>query len=101
MTTITFLRNGCHLSHRGAEVVSQKNFFAVSTKEQDFLKRLGQKIRTVRHEKQMSLNQLSAQYGLEKSSISKLENGKSNSTVLTLWGLSEALNVPVERFFRG
>jgi len=73
----------------------------VSTKEQDFLKKLGQKIRTVRHEKQMSLNQLSAQFGLEKSSISKLENGKSNSTVLTLWGLSEALNVPVERFFRG
>jgi transcriptional regulator with XRE-family HTH domain len=78
-----------------------KNNFAVSTKEQDFLKRLGQKIRAVRHEKQMSLNQLSAQFGLEKSSISKLENGKSNSTVLTLWGLSEALNVPVERFFRG
>ena len=75
-------------------------FLDVSTKEQDFLKKLGARIRAVRHEKQMSLNQLSAQYGLEKSSVSKLENGKSNSTVLTLWSLSEALSVPVERFFK-
>jgi transcriptional regulator with XRE-family HTH domain len=73
----------------------------VSTKENEFLKKLGGKIRAARHEKKMSLNQLSAQFGLEKSSISKLENGKSNSTVLTLWGLSEALNVPIENFFKG
>jgi|SRR6185503_1924328 len=72
----------------------------VSTKEQDFLKKLGSRIRTLRHEKKLSLNHLSTRFGLEKSSVSKLENGKSNSTVLTLWNLSEALNVPVDRFFR-
>ena len=70
-------------------------------KEHEFLIKLGSRIRATRHEKKMSLNQLSAQFGLEKSSISKLENGKSNSTVLTLWSLSEALNVPMEKFFKG
>ena len=98
MTTVTFKINAYHFLSRPNVIACDKNF-TVSSKEQDFLKKLGGKIRAVRHEKQVSLNQLAAQFGLEKSSISKLENGKSNSTVLTLWNLSEALNVPVEKGF--
>ena len=77
----------------------QLNTTMNTTKEQDFLKKLGSKIRSQRNERKISLNQLADQFGFEKSSISKLENGKSNSTILTLMKLSHALNVPMERFF--
>ena len=48
----------------------------------------------------MSLNQLANQFGFEKASISRLEGGKTNATVLTLLRLSEALEVPLDTFFK-
>jgi len=71
-----------------------------TVKEQDFLKKLGARIRVLRKEKNISLNDLAEQFGLEKSSLSKLENGKSNSTVLTLLRISSALNIPIEKLFK-
>jgi transcriptional regulator with XRE-family HTH domain len=69
------------------------------TSEEEFLKNLGQKIRHLRKEKGLSLNNISEQSGFEKARLSRLEAGKVNITVKTLFKLSHALDVPVHKFF--
>ena len=71
----------------------------VPSPEQEFLKKMGLKIKGLRNEKHISLNDLANQFGFEKASISRLEAGKTNATTLTLFRLSEALSVPVSWFF--
>jgi len=67
--------------------------------EQEFLKKLGSKIKLVRNEKGWSLNEISIKCGIEKASISRIESGKSNITLKTLFKLSLALEVTVAHFF--
>ena len=67
--------------------------------DQEFLKKVGSKIRSLRNEKHISLNDLVNKYGFEKASISRLEAGKTNATTLTLLKLSTALEVPMDQFF--
>ena len=37
---------------------------------------------------------------MEKPSITRLERGRTNPTSLTLYKISNALNIPVSRFFK-
>jgi len=74
----------------------------VNTNEElEFLKKLGSRIKRLRNERNISLNELAGQHGFEKASLSRLESGKTNATIVTLLRLSVALNVPVEYFFTG
>jgi len=63
------------------------------------LKNLGQKIKQVRNEKGLSLADVAEKFGFEKSRLSRVEAGKVNITVKTLFKLSDALEVPVHTFF--
>jgi transcriptional regulator with XRE-family HTH domain len=67
--------------------------------EEEFLKKLGSRIKEIRKTQGLSFNKLSADHGYEKSSLSKLEAGKANATIKTLFRLSVALNVSVDQFF--
>ena len=66
--------------------------------EEEFLKKLGSNIKTIRKEKKLSLDQL-AKHGFEKANLSRLEAGKSNPTILTLFRVSNALEAPIRLFF--
>ncbi|MBL7742629.1 MAG: helix-turn-helix transcriptional regulator [Chitinophagaceae bacterium] len=65
-----------------------------------FLVSLGARIKELRIEKNMTQNELAIQCNFEKASMSRIESGKTNITVLTLRKISKALEVDIAEFFR-
>jgi len=64
-----------------------------------FLSGLGAKIKEIRLSKDMTQNELAMQCNFEKASMSRIESGKTNITILTLWKISKALETDVSQFF--
>ncbi|GHC16521.1 hypothetical transcriptional regulator [Kushneria pakistanensis] len=58
------------------------------------LARLGQRVTTLRQHKAWSLTFLADEAGIAKSSLSRLEQGKGNPTLDTLWRLALQLEIP-------
>jgi len=65
----------------------------------DFLVLLGSRIKRIRAEKNMTQFKLAAMCDFEKASMSRIESGKTNTTVLTLLKISAALDVHVSELF--
>ena len=65
-----------------------------------FLVGLGARIKEIRIKKDMTQNDLAIQCNFEKASMSRIESGKTNITVLTLRRISKALDVDVTEFFK-
>jgi transcriptional regulator with XRE-family HTH domain len=68
--------------------------------EPTFLTTLGARIKQLRLEKNMTQNELSIQCNFEKASMSRIESGKINVTILTLKKISSALEVDMTEFFK-
>lgn len=66
---------------------------------EQFLLKLGSRIKHIRSEKKMSQVNLAAKCDFEKASMSRIESGKTNSTILTLRKISDALEVDVSDLF--
>ncbi|MGB7574099.1 MAG: XRE family transcriptional regulator [Thermodesulfobacteriota bacterium] len=66
-----------------------------TTPEQD----IGKRVRSVRLQRAMSLQELASQTNLSKSLLSKIENGKVSSPVSTLFVIAKALNTKITYFF--
>jgi transcriptional regulator with XRE-family HTH domain len=67
--------------------------------EADFLLLLGKRIKRIRGEKNITQFKLAALCDFEKASMSRIESGKTNTTVLTLRKISQALEIPVSHLF--
>lgn len=61
--------------------------------DEALLKRLGERIRTVRKEGGLSLRDLAFKIGMEPSNLSVIENGRSNPQILTYARIASALSV--------
>ncbi|HRJ68793.1 MAG TPA: XRE family transcriptional regulator [Beijerinckiaceae bacterium] len=59
---------------------------------------LGKTIQRLRKAYNLSLSELSEQSGVAKSIISQIERNETNPTLATIWRLSQALDVSVDRF---
>ncbi len=59
------------------------------------LSEIGAKIREFRMEKKLSQNDLAILCNFEKASMSRIEAGKTNVTIFTLYKISKALNVNI------
>lgn len=58
---------------------------------------VGQNFARIRQEKGLTQEQVEARSGLSQQYLSRLENGRCNPTVITLYELAEALGVtPIE-----
>ncbi|GAB2840732.1 helix-turn-helix domain-containing protein [Ferruginibacter profundus] len=68
--------------------------------EHKVLVKLGERIKTIRVSKNMTQNQLAMECDFEKASLSRIESGKSNPTIRTLYKLSKALEISLEDFFK-
>lgn len=68
--------------------------YSVFMSEQ-LLTKVGAKIRKVRTAKKLSQNDLAIMCNFEKASMSRIESGKTNVTLLTLQKISNALEVNV------
>lgn len=64
-----------------------------------FLANLGARIKELRMRKGLTQNELAIQCNFEKASMSRIESGKTNITVLTLRRISKALEVEIPEFF--
>lgn len=61
---------------------------------------VGKKIKVIRQKKGMSLRELANNSGVGKSTIFDIEQEYNNPTINTVLSLAEALEVPIEEFFR-
>ena len=62
---------------------------------------LGEKLRTARTSKNLSLRELAAKAEVSASLLSQIENGKANPSVRSLHSIADALSVPIDHFFPG
>jgi transcriptional regulator with XRE-family HTH domain len=67
--------------------------------ETKFLATLGGRIRNVRTAKGLSLSELAYMCDFEKASLSRIELGKTNTTVLTLRKICKALDIDISELF--
>ncbi len=61
---------------------------------------LGRTVQRLRKAYNLSLSELSNQSGVAKSIISQIERNETNPTLSTIWRLSQALDVSIERFMQ-
>jgi transcriptional regulator with XRE-family HTH domain len=60
-----------------------------------FLATLGARIKQIRYEKKMTQVELAILCQFEKASMSRIESGRTNPTILTLKKISKALDVHI------
>jgi transcriptional regulator with XRE-family HTH domain len=63
--------------------------------KQAVLTQLGKRIKTLRRSKNLRQNELAALCNFEKASMSRIEGGVTNTTILTLLKISQALKVDI------
>jgi transcriptional regulator with XRE-family HTH domain len=64
------------------------------------LLKIGSNIKEARRKRQMTQLALAVLCQFEKASISKIESGKRNISILTLEKISQALDVEIGEFFK-
>lgn len=61
--------------------------------------KVGQKIRKIRDRENLSQQELADRCNFEKSNMSRIEAGRTNLTLKTLYTISNALSVSIKDFF--
>lgn len=56
---------------------------------------VGQKIKSLRTDKKLTLEQLAGMSGVSKSMLSQIERGRTNPTLAILWTLTQSLGIEV------
>lgn len=69
-------------------------------RDDKFLLKLGSRIKSIRKAQNVAQVTLASRCGIEKASMSRMEAGKSNPTILTLKKVSGALGVPMSELFK-
>jgi len=72
----------------------------ISMTDPKFLNTLGARIKELRLSKEMTQNDLATHCDFEKASMSRIEAGKTNITILTLHKISKALDIDIVEFFK-
>jgi transcriptional regulator with XRE-family HTH domain len=65
----------------------------------DIRKLVGQNVRRLRIAAKVTQAELSVRMGVDRAYVSGLERGQRNATILSLWYLSQALNVKIGALF--
>jgi transcriptional regulator with XRE-family HTH domain len=67
--------------------------------EQDLLKQIGLSIKNIRIKKEISQTALAYLCDFEKASMSRIESGRTNPSIKTLYKISKALDVKLLELF--
>ncbi len=67
--------------------------------EKEILIKIGNKIRVLREQKDLSQFQLATEADIPKNQVGRIERAEINTTILTLYNIARALNVDVKDFF--
>jgi transcriptional regulator with XRE-family HTH domain len=68
--------------------------------DRKFLYSTGQRIKSLRGKKKMTQQQLALKCGFQKASLSRIESGKTNLSLLTLKRICQALKLDMAEIFR-
>jgi transcriptional regulator with XRE-family HTH domain len=71
----------------------------LSKQEEVFLKELGKRIAQIRKQKELTQAALGDLLDIEKPSMSRLENGNTNPTIITLKRICKELNIELKDLF--
>ena len=66
----------------------------------EFLKQLGLAIAKQREKKKLTQTEVAYKCDFERGNLTRIEKGKSNVTAESLLKISEAIGVPVSKFFQ-
>ena len=66
-------------------------------KEEEFLKRMGQKIRDLRNDRAWTLYDLEALTDIDAGDLSKIESGHTNSRIYTIYKISQAFKISIDK----
>lgn len=58
-------------------------------------KKVGETLRYLRHERGLSLEELSSRIGISKLTLGNIERGEGNPTLAVIWKIANGLKVPV------
>lgn len=58
---------------------------------------VGERVRSLRRERKIAQDALANRIGIERSTLQRIEYGKTRTTLDTLWAIADALGVPVTR----
>lgn len=72
-----------------------------SARDAEMARSIGQVLRGLRRRRGLSLTELSESAGVSTSMLSQIENGRSTPTVVVLWKIAKAFDVPLPRFLEG
>lgn len=72
----------------------------LSKKHKARLKKIGQNIRRIRRAKDLTLQEVASAVGKDAQSLSRLERGETNATLVFLFEIAEGLNVDITEFFK-
>lgn len=73
---------------------------ANTKKSEIIFKALAKVIRQERENQNKSLRVLADEYDIQKSLLSRLENGINEPKLISIWTISEALNMPVSELIK-
>ena len=62
-------------------------------KEKEFLKSFGRNLKSIREKKKITQSYLADTANISRSQIIRIENGESNTTILTIKALAEGMNI--------
>ena len=69
-------------------------------KKEELARKIGKRIVQLREKKRWSQADLARACMKDRQSIERIENGKTNPTLFTLYGIAGALEVPMVELFR-
>lgn len=65
----------------------------------EYARAIGEKLRTVRQQRQLSLRELAEKASISASMLSQIETGKAYPSVRSIYSIAAALSLPVDYFF--
>jgi transcriptional regulator with XRE-family HTH domain len=79
---------------------SLNSFVVPMRTKEEIANQLGHKIRTLRVQKNMTMEELALESGMDYSQLSRIERGKINTSVYQIYTLARVLEVPANSIFR-
>ena len=71
----------------------------ICMENEEFLKKLGQKIRVLRKNRRISQEKLAAELKCDQGYLSRIETGKANPSAVYLKQIAESLNLDIRELF--
>jgi transcriptional regulator with XRE-family HTH domain len=68
-------------------------------KKEEFVQKVGHNIRNIREERKITLEKLALEAGIEYSQLSRIEKGKINTSIYSMYNIANALEVSVTEIF--